>query len=67
MTGEDLAAGVHAVLDRPERARRGAARARAERYGWPAAVQAFLAVHQALAEDMPHMGEVGLRKEMWFT
>jgi len=50
VAGEDLAAGVAAVLARPERARRAAARARAERYGWPAAVQAFLAVHQALAE-----------------
>jgi alpha-1,6-mannosyltransferase len=52
--GEDLAAGVISVLARPERARRAAARARAERYSWPAAVQAFLAVHQALTDGMDH-------------
>jgi alpha-1,6-mannosyltransferase len=46
--GEDLAAGVSEVLARPEPDRRGAARARAERYGWPAAVRAFLAVHEGL-------------------
>jgi len=43
--GEDLAAGVRAVLGRPERARRAAARARAERYDWAAAVRGFLIVH----------------------
>ena len=48
VAGEDLAAGVIAVLGLPERARRAAARARAERYGWPAAVQAFLGIHEAL-------------------
>jgi alpha-1,6-mannosyltransferase len=57
VTGEDFAAGVTAVLARPERARRAAARARAERYGWPAAVQAFLAVHQAVAEEDVAPGE----------
>jgi alpha-1,6-mannosyltransferase len=45
--GEDLAVGVRAMLGRPEPARRAAARARAERYGWPAAVDGFLAVHLA--------------------
>jgi alpha-1,6-mannosyltransferase len=45
--GEDLAAGVRAVLARPEPARRACARARAERYGWAAAVKGFLAVHHA--------------------
>jgi alpha-1,6-mannosyltransferase len=54
VAGEDLAAGVIAVLGRPERARRAAARARAERYGWPAAVQAFLAVHRDLADGADH-------------
>jgi alpha-1,6-mannosyltransferase len=49
VAGEDLAAGVTDVLSRPEPDRRAAARARAERYGWPAAVQAFLAVHEGLA------------------
>ena len=45
--GEDLAAGVRAVLARPERARRTAARARAEQYDWATAVRGFLAVHAA--------------------
>jgi alpha-1,6-mannosyltransferase len=56
VAGEDLAAGVISVLGRPEQRRRAAARARAERYGWPAAVQAFLDIHQALAtgEDVAH-------------
>ena len=45
VAGEDLAAGVRAVLARPEPERRAAARARAERFGWPAAVRAFLQVH----------------------
>jgi alpha-1,6-mannosyltransferase len=46
--GEDLSAGVITVLSWPEPARRAAARDRAERFGWPAAVQAFLAIHEAL-------------------
>jgi alpha-1,6-mannosyltransferase len=49
VAGEDLSAGVTDVLSRPEPERRAAARTRAERYGWPAAVQAFLAVHEDLA------------------
>src|SRR5580693_537393 len=51
VAGEDLSAGVTTVLSRPEAARRAAARARAERFGWPAAVQAFLAIHEAVAAD----------------
>lgn len=47
--GGDLAAGVRAVLARPERARRAAARARAERYDWAAAVHGFLEVHEGVA------------------
>jgi alpha-1,6-mannosyltransferase len=56
VAGEDLAAGVISVLGRPEQTRRAQARARAERYGWPAAVRAFLDVHQGLAtgEDLAH-------------
>jgi alpha-1,6-mannosyltransferase len=46
--GADLAAGVRAVLARPEATRRAAARARAEQFGWPAATSAFLTVHTAL-------------------
>jgi len=48
VAGEDLSAGVMTVLSWPEPARRAAARARAECFGWPAAVQAFLAIHEAL-------------------
>ena len=47
VAGDDLAAGVLTVLRRPEAARRAAARARAEQFGWPAAVAAFLAAHGA--------------------
>jgi alpha-1,6-mannosyltransferase len=47
VAGEDLAAGVRTLLGRPEAERRARARERAEQFGWPAAVQAFLAVHDA--------------------
>jgi alpha-1,6-mannosyltransferase len=50
VAGEDLSAGVSTVLSWPEAARRAAARSRAERFGWPAAVQAFLAVHEDVME-----------------
>jgi alpha-1,6-mannosyltransferase len=50
VAGEDLSAGVMTVLSRPVEARRAAARARAERFGWPVAVQAFLAIHEGLGE-----------------
>jgi alpha-1,6-mannosyltransferase len=43
--GEDFADGVRAVLGRPVADRRAAARARAEEFGWPAAVAGFLAAH----------------------
>jgi alpha-1,6-mannosyltransferase len=46
VAGEDLAAGVLTVLSWPEPCRRAAARARAECFGWPAAVRAFLAIHE---------------------
>jgi alpha-1,6-mannosyltransferase len=36
------------VLSWPEATRRAAARARAERFGWPAAVRAFLAIHESV-------------------
>ncbi len=48
VAGDDLAPGVHELLARPDPARRAAARARAERYDWPTAVQAFLAVHESV-------------------
>ncbi|WP_327069396.1 glycosyltransferase [Kitasatospora sp. NBC_01250] len=46
-TGAGFAAAVAELLARPAAGRRAAARARAERYGWPAAVSAFLAAHRA--------------------
>ena len=49
--GEDFADGVRALLGRDPEARRAAARARAEQFGWPASVAAFLAVHEALSTD----------------
>ncbi|PYC68202.1 glycosyl transferase [Streptomyces tateyamensis] len=45
-TGAGFAAAVRELLARPEAERRAAARARAERYSWSAAVEAFLAVHE---------------------
>jgi alpha-1,6-mannosyltransferase len=47
VAGEDLAAGVRAMLARPERSRRAAARARAEQYDWGTATRGFLAAHGA--------------------
>jgi alpha-1,6-mannosyltransferase len=44
--GTGFAAGVRAVLARPERERRVAARERAQRFSWPAAVDGFLAAHR---------------------
>ncbi len=41
-----FAAGVADLLDRPEPDRRSVARARAERFSWPAVVAGFLAAHQ---------------------
>jgi alpha-1,6-mannosyltransferase len=45
---EDFAAGAATVLLWPAGERRARARARAEKFGWPAAIEAFLAVHEAL-------------------
>ncbi|ARF54125.1 glycosyltransferase [Streptomyces gilvosporeus] len=45
--GPSFADAVQRVLARPEAARRGAARQRAEGYGWRPAVAAFLAAHEA--------------------
>jgi hypothetical protein len=57
VAGEDLAAGVTTVLSWPEPTRRAAARARAEHFGWPAAVRAFLAIHEALVADEAGRGD----------
>ncbi|GIG56519.1 GDP-mannose-dependent alpha-(1-6)-phosphatidylinositol dimannoside mannosyltransferase [Longispora fulva] len=48
VAGEDMSAGVVELLGRPEAGRRAAARARAEMFGWDAAVRGFLAVHADL-------------------
>jgi alpha-1,6-mannosyltransferase len=46
-SGADFAAAVRLLLGHPEAGRRAASRARAERYGWPAAVEDFLRAHGA--------------------
>jgi alpha-1,6-mannosyltransferase len=46
-TGEAFADGVLALLERPQSRRRAAARARAEHFSWPAAVEGFLRAHGA--------------------
>ncbi|MFI9789066.1 glycosyltransferase [Kitasatospora sp. NPDC051984] len=46
-TGPGFADAIRELLDRPEAERRAAARARAERFSWDAAVTAFLAAHHA--------------------
>jgi len=51
VSGEDFTDGVLAVLVRDQEARRAAARSRAEGFGWPASVAAFLAAHHALKTD----------------
>lgn len=52
------AAAVRELLDRPEAARRAAARARAELFGWDRAVAAFLAAHEVPVRA-EHEGRVG--------
>ena len=49
-SGVSMAAAVTRLAARPEAQRRRAARARAEKFGWPAAVAGFLGVHGA---DVP--------------
>ncbi|MEU6576501.1 glycosyltransferase [Streptomyces sp. NPDC046805] len=49
--GEAFAEAVDMLLGRPEPQRREAARARAECFGWGAAVEAFLAAHDATASS----------------
>ncbi|HEV7896565.1 MAG TPA: glycosyltransferase [Planosporangium sp.] len=48
----DFAQGVREIAARPESARRAAARARAERFGWPAAVAGFLAAQGLAAQGL---------------
>ncbi|MGX6602106.1 glycosyltransferase [Micromonosporaceae bacterium Da 78-11] len=49
-TPEAFAQGVREILERPEPERRAAARARAEQFGWPQAVDGFLRAHGALPD-----------------
>ncbi|MEU9075998.1 glycosyltransferase [Kitasatospora sp. NPDC048538] len=58
-TGAGFASAVREVLARPEEARRSAARAQAERYGWPAAVEAFLAAHGVPGRGVAEEGRDG--------
>ncbi|MFE2052714.1 glycosyltransferase [Streptomyces sp. NPDC059459] len=51
--GEAFADAVEELLGRREADRRRAARARAECFGWDAAVEAFLAAHEATAATAP--------------
>lgn len=52
--GAAFAESVQYLLARPEQIRRAVARAQAERYGWPAAVEAFLAAHNAAPRLTAH-------------
>ncbi|MDW4904353.1 glycosyltransferase [Streptomyces sp. ADMS] len=56
--GEAFADAVRLLLGRPEHERRENARARAECFGWPAAVEAFLAAHDVV---VPSTGEAPAR------
>ena len=47
-TAEAFAEGVRGLMARPEASRRAVARARAEHFGWPQAVDGFLRAHGAL-------------------
>lgn len=51
--GDAFADAVEMLLDRPERERREVARARAECFGWGAAVDAFLTAHDAAVPVRP--------------
>ncbi|GGT20171.1 glycosyltransferase [Streptomyces chromofuscus] len=57
--GDAFADAVDMLLDRPERERREAARARAECFGWGTAVDAFLAVHDAAVPERPFVRAEG--------
>ncbi len=55
--GHAFADAVELLLARRETDRRGAARARAERFGWNTAVEAFLAAHDATLPTRPALPE----------
>jgi alpha-1,6-mannosyltransferase len=52
-TPEGFAGGVRKLMEKPESQRRGIARARAERFGWPRAVEGFLQAHGMLPDASP--------------
>jgi alpha-1,6-mannosyltransferase len=62
-TPEAFAEGVRRVMERPEHERRSAARARAEQFGWPQAVEGFLRAHGASAPVVarPHTPPASVR------
>ncbi|GAA1603247.1 glycosyltransferase [Actinoplanes couchii] len=47
-TAEAFADAVSGLMERPRVERRGAARAQAEKYGWPKSVEGFLRAHEAI-------------------
>ncbi len=57
-TADGFAGGVRDLMARPEPERRAAARARAEHYGWPQAVDGFLRAHGAV----PAVAAVGRQR-----
>ncbi|MGW1359137.1 glycosyltransferase [Streptomyces chartreusis] len=57
--GDAFADAVEMILDRPERERREAARARAECFGWGTAVDAFLTAHDAALSARPFVRAEG--------
>jgi alpha-1,6-mannosyltransferase len=61
-TGAALAGGARQLLARPEEQRRAAARARAEQFGWPAAVDGFLRAHNALPRAADPVRPVQVRQ-----
>ncbi|GAA2807907.1 glycosyltransferase family 1 protein [Kitasatospora paracochleata] len=56
-SGGGFALAVRELLSRPEAERRATARARAEEFGWDAAVASFLAAHGAASEPARRAGE----------
>ena len=60
--GEDLSAGGDGRAVLAGAGGRAAARARAERFGLPAAVQAFLAIHEALGGEAAARAEVTVER-----
>jgi alpha-1,6-mannosyltransferase len=61
-TPDDFAEGVRTLMDRPEAVRRTAARARAERFGWPEAVDGFLRAHGAAPEGAAAGRSIGRQR-----